>query len=142
MNGMLIAAAHRKARAPTQALVLLTAVTMVLLGLLGHALMTAPTAAAYTAEEQMYISLLADEGIGPVGNGTYDDMVFIGHVIAYDLRRGVHPVDEAYTLWRNNPYLTKDAAITVVATALVVFAPELVPIYTDETAGPPDGMAV
>ena len=122
----------------TRILSLLTAAVVVVAAMVGQSFVLAPTASALTHDETVFITLLADEGIGPTANGSYADLVFIGHAIAYDVRNGVHPADEAYTLWLNSPYLTKDAAIKVVASAIVVFAPEMVPIYTDE--GPPGDM--
>lgn len=126
------AAKRRPTRGPTRMLAILAAGLVLMLGLFGQALTTAPSASAITQDEAAYISLLADEGIGPAPGYTWNDLVFSGHAIAYALRSGVHPVDMARTVYLESPYLTKDEAITVVATAIVVFAPELVPIYTGD----------
>ncbi|MGE2833902.1 DUF732 domain-containing protein [Mycobacterium sp. SMC-4] len=143
MNVTVHAAADEplQARAPTRVLALVTAAAMLILGLLGHALLSAPTAEALTRDEQVFISLLLEDGIGPTAGTTYEDLAFTGHVIAWDLRRGVSFGDAAYALWLDNPGLTRDEAIKVVAAALVVFAPELVPIYTGETGPPADMVA-
>lgn len=122
----------------TRVLAVLTAGLVLMIGMLGHALTTAPTASALTEDEALYISLLTADGIGPTPGHTWNDLIFAGHAIAYDLRNGVNPVDEATTIWLASPNLTRDGAIAVVAAAVVAFAPELVPVYTGES--PPEDM--
>lgn len=127
-----VKANQRRARGPTRTLTTMLAGLALLMAITGQALAVAPTAAAMTQDEAFYVSVLVDEGIGPQPGYTWNDLIFTGHAIAYDLRNGVHPADEAYAIWLANPYLTKDGAITVVAAAAVAFAPELVPIYTGD----------
>lgn len=132
---------HLAARAPTRMLALLTAAAVLALGLLSQSVLNAPAAGALTREEQTFVTLLSQDGIGPTAGTSYEDIVFIGHAIAWELRRGAHPADVAYAVWLDNPSLTQDAAIKVVAAAMVVFAPELVPIYTGDAGPPPDMVA-
>lgn len=124
---------HSPARAPTRMPAMLAAGLALMIGLLGQSLTTAPTAAALTQDEALYISLLADDGITPAPGYTYNDFIFTGHQIAYDLRKGINPGAVAYVVWVDNPSLTKDGAASVVAAAMVAFAPELVPVYLDQS---------
>ena len=57
----------------TRVLALVVAAAVLMCGLLGQAVMTAPAAQALTEDEQIYISLLVSEGIGP----TADNMVCV-----------------------------------------------------------------
>jgi hypothetical protein len=120
---------RRQVRGHTRLLSLLAAGLVVVLSMFGPALMTAPTASALTGDEARYVSMLAEKGIGPVT--TYEALAYGGHTIAYDLRRGVNPVDEADKIWKLNGSLSLDQAIWEVARATVVFAPELAPLYRD-----------
>ena len=142
-NSPMTSATQLTTRAPTRLLATVTAAAVLVIGMLGQGLLGATTAAAFTRDEQLYISLLADEGIGPTAAASYADIVFIGHAIAYDLRNGVHPADAAYTVWLHNPFLNREGAAIVVAAAMVAFAPELLPVYSDRPTGPPlTGLAV
>ncbi|MGV0793308.1 DUF732 domain-containing protein [Mycolicibacterium sp. XJ1819] len=114
-----------------RALASLAAGFLLMLGMLGHAL-TAPTASAQTDAESLYISLLAQDGIGPAPGYSYGDLTRTGHHIAYDLRSGVDPAQVAYRVWLANPTLTRVMAARVVAAAMVAFVPEMVPIYTGD----------
>jgi hypothetical protein len=122
----------------TRLLSLITAAVVLVAGVWGAALLAAPTASALTQDEALYVTLLTDEGIGPRPGYSWNDLFFLGHAIAYDLRSGADLGVVTYRLWENAPYLDMDGASSVVAASVVAFAPELVPIYIDES--PPGDM--
>jgi hypothetical protein len=122
----------------TRLLSLITAAVVLVAGVLGGALLAAPTASALTQDEALYVTLLTDEGIGPRPGYSWNDLILLGHAIAYDLRSGADLGVVTYRLWENAPYLDMDGASSVVAASVVAFAPELVPIYIDES--PPGDM--
>jgi|GEM_PF-3978309 len=108
------------------------AILVLLAGLIGQALATPAQADALTEDEAVYIRLLVSDGIEPAPGYSWNDLILVGHTIAHDLRNGASPAEVAFTVWRYNPGLTQEAAVSVVAAAVVAFAPELVPIYTGE----------
>ncbi|WP_197416032.1 DUF732 domain-containing protein [Mycobacterium sp. GA-1199] len=126
------AARRRPTRGPTRMLAILAAGLVLMLGLFGQALTTAPSASAITQDEALFISLLTEDGIGPRPGYSWNDLIFVGHAIAYDLRSGADLGAVTYELWSDAPYLDMEGAAKVVAASVVAFAPELVPIYTGD----------
>ena len=118
-------------RSPSRMLSLCAAGLVLVVAMLGHAVLAAPDASAVpglTPDENSYVSCLAERDIGPafaVGD-TYYDLAEGGHRIAYDIRRGVDPVDEAYAIYKATN-LSLNQSVWEVACAVAAFAPEMIP---------------
>ncbi|WP_264890935.1 DUF732 domain-containing protein [Mycobacterium kiyosense] len=97
-----------------------------------HAVLMAPEAAAncsLSADEAAFVALLSERGISPAPGATGCDLAMGGHVVAYDIRHGVSPAAEARKVYLNTN-LSTEQSMWFVATAVVVFAPEMVPSQT------------
>lgn len=113
----------------TAVLSMLAAGLMLVLAMAGHALFTAPEATAtpaLTDQDVTYVQMLEQAGIRPGPGHTEYDLALTGRNIANDVRHGVAPLTVANQLYAGNG-VTWYQAKFVVAAALAVYAPDLVP---------------
>lgn len=104
---------------------------IVLIGLLATVLVTgAPTASAepFTALDKAYVAALYDAGMGVYLTDGGVTAVVLGHGIAAELRANPAPDTLRGIILRGiNAEIPYDDVITITATAIVYYAPELLP---------------
>lgn len=113
----------------TAVLSMLAAGLMLMLAMATHALFAAPEATAtpaLTDQDVTYVQMLEQAGIRPGPGHTEYDLALTGRKIADDVRHGVAPLTIANQLFAGNG-VTWYQAKFVVAAALAVYAPDLVP---------------
>lgn len=117
---------HRRyISSPTRRLSPLAAGLMLMFAMLGHALTTPASATpGLTPEETTYVTLLKFFNIGPGPGKTILDLAKTGHTIAADLRSGISPATEQWTLYQGNPNVSYNQWAQLITSAIVVFAPE------------------
>lgn len=104
-------------------------ILMLVLAMAGHALFTAPDATAtpaLTDQDVTFVQMLDQAGIHPGPGLTEYDLALTGRNIANEVRHGVAPLTIANQLYAGNG-VTWYQAKFVVAAALAVYAPDLIP---------------